>query len=335
MIWLWIGLGLLGAALVAFALWFVRFVIPLRERMVNVCVRTFQEKPLFIVPRGQPIAGAEDVSFPTTDGLKLRGCWLKGSGNRRGVILFGLEYGSNRWFCHSYCEHLLAHGFDVFTFEPRNQGDSDCLPGYDPLQWVTHHEVADFRAALAWLKSRPEADPRGVGFFGISKGGGAGLLAFAREPYVRCFVTDGAFATLTTVLPYMRRWAPIFTRRKWLQKSAPDWLYALVSKIGLERIGHLRNCRFLDVESAMARVAPRPLLMIHGGADNYIKPAMAQALFDRAGPPKEFWLVEGAKHNQAITVAGDEYRRRVLGFFEKHLAEPVQARTKPLFAAML
>ena len=60
--------------------------------------------------------------------------------------------------------------------------------------------------------------------------------------------------------------------------------------------------------------------MIHGGGDTYIKPDMARALFDCAGEPKEFWLVEKAKHNQALHVAGDEYRRRVLAFFDQHLA---------------
>ncbi len=47
---------------------------------------------------------------------------------------------------------------------------------------------------------------------------------------------------------------------------------------------------------------------------------MARALFALAGPPKEFWLVEKAKHNQAMHVANGEYRRRVLEFFDKHLA---------------
>jgi hypothetical protein len=60
--------------------------------------------------------------------------------------------------------------------------------------------------------------------------------------------------------------------------------------------------------------------MIHGGSDTYIKPDMARGMFDRAGPPKEFWLVEGAKHNQAIQVAGEEYQRRVLDFFLENLA---------------
>src|SRR5262245_21591011 len=173
---------------------------------VGHLVRIFQEKPLFVIPRGQPSPDAEDVHVTTDDGRTLRGCYLRGTGPRRGVILFGLEFGSNRWSCIPYCEHLLASGFDVFALEPRGQGDSDPQPGYDPLQWVTDYEVRDTQAALRYLKARPDADPRGVGFFGISKGAAAGLIAGARDPYVRCFATDGAFATYTTLVPYMRQW---------------------------------------------------------------------------------------------------------------------------------
>src|SRR5262249_55000204 len=73
------------------------------------------------------------------------------------------------------------------------------------------------------------------------------------------------------------------------------------------------------------RLAPRPLLMIHGGGDTYIKPEMARALFELAGAPREFWLVEGAKHNQALHVANGDYQRRVREFFEAHLAADVPA----------
>ena len=45
------------------------------------------------------------------------------------MILFGLEFGSNRWSCQPYCEHLLAAGYDVFAFETRSQGDSERAAG--------------------------------------------------------------------------------------------------------------------------------------------------------------------------------------------------------------
>lgn len=228
MVLFWLGLATLCSLplLIAGGLGFKHLFV--RWKYQHLVVRIFQEKPLFIIPRGQPLPEAEDVCFPTTNGLTLHGCYLATPKQRRGVILFGLEFGSTRWSCWSYCEHLVAAGFDVFAFETRNQGESDALPGYDPLQWVTDYEVSDARAALAYLKARPDADPRGVGFFGISKGAGAGLLAAARDPYVRCFVTDGMFATYTTVVPYMRQWFRIYNQSYALHGLLPSWYYGVV-----------------------------------------------------------------------------------------------------------
>lgn len=327
MAWLlWVGLGVVAslvAGLLAFGLFLFVMYFYLRWTYARYLTRIFQETPLFIIPRGQPVPGAEDVTFPSEDGLALRGCYLKTAApRRRGVILFGLEFGSNRWASVPYCESLLAHGFDVFAFESRGQGESEIQPGYEPLQWVADHEVRDARAALRYLKDRPDADPRGVGFFGVSKGGGAGLIAAAADPYVRCFVTDGIFGTFTTMVPYMKKWITIYSKQYLIQALLPDWYYELIARTCVGRLQKIRNCRYVDLEKALPRLAPRPLLMIHGGADTYIKPEMARALFRRARRPKDLWLVDGAKHNQAIQVAGAEYHRRVCEFFQTHLAEP-------------
>jgi len=296
----------------------------IRVRYMHHLVRIFQEKPLFIIPRGQPLPDAEEVRFPTSDGLTLAGCYLRASGRRRGVLLFGLEFGSNCWACRSYCEHLVENGFDVFAFESRNQGSSDAMPGYEPIQWVTTFEVRDVEAALAYLKSRPDADPRGVGFFGISKGAGAGLMVAARDPYVRCCVTDGVFGTYTTLVPYMKQWFRIYNTHYAIQGLIPLWFYGLVGLAGLRVIERERGCRFPHLERCLPRLAGRPLLMIHGLADTYIKAEMAHRLFTFARLPKELWMVENAKHNQALQVAGEAYRQRILRFFETHLAESLE-----------
>lgn len=319
MVWFW---GILAASvllLVVLGYLAHRFVV---RNYLPPTIRIFQEKPLFIIPFGQPTADAEDVAFPTTNNLMLRGCYLKACGPRKGVILFGPEFGSNRWSCVPYCEFLRDEGFDVFSFEVRNQGDSDCMPGYDPLQWVTDYEVQDFRAALAYLKHRDDADPRGVGLFGISKGGSAGILAAAKDPYLRCIVTDGVFAAHSTMVPYMQKWVLIYCRSSRIVRAVPGWYYRLMGLIAIRRTEKQRHCHFPHLEHAMHRLSPRPLLMIHGGGDTYIKPDMARALFDLAEEPKEFWLVNRAKHNQAFQLANGQYKQRVLSFFETHLAAP-------------
>lgn len=330
MMFVWIVLEFVATVLALAVVGLLALYLFLRWRYGPQMARIFQEIPLFIIPRGQPVEGAEDVRFQSTDGIELCGCYLRTTASqRKGVILFGLEYGSNRWACVPYCEQLLAKGFDIFSFECRGQGDSGKHEGYEPLQWVTNFEVSDTQAALAYLKNRPDADPRGIGFFGISKGGGAGLLAAANDPYVRCFVTDGVFGTFTTMVPYMRKWVAIYNKNYFIQHCLPSWYYEMIGRYAVRRLSRQRlNCRFPDLEKVMKKLAPRPLLMIHGGADTYIKPEMTEALFRRAREPKELWLVDGAKHNQALNVAGEEYHRRVLDFFETRLMAP-RTETEP------
>lgn len=320
MVLFWVGLGLTCVPAVLVVTWMVRCYHWLIRNYLQHMRRIYQEKPLFIIPRGEPRPEAEEVSFASSDGLKLRGCYFKASGCRRGVILFGLEFGANRWSCWGYCEHLVNAGFDVFAFETRNQGNSDHLPGYEPLQWLTDYELQDTQAALAYLKDRADADPHGVGFFGISKGGNAGLLASSLDPYIRCCVTDGAFATYSTVVPYLRRWFRLYNQRHHIHDLIPDWYFGMVGRVGLRQVEEERRCRFPDLEPLLRRIAPRPLLMIHGEADTYIRPEMARTLFGYARKPCEFWLVKDAKHNQALLINGTEYRTRVLQFFERHLA---------------
>src|SRR5262249_37625902 len=79
-----------------------------------------------------------------------------------------------------------------------------------------------------------------------------------------------------------------------------------------------RRCRFAKLERVIGRLG-RPLLMIHGEQDTYIKPETAQALYAKASGPKELWFVEKAKHNQALNVAGKDYDGRIGQFFNRHL----------------
>ncbi len=318
---MWTALGLslfcvpllVVGGLITYVYWYVRLF------HLDSLQRIFVEKPLFIIPRGEFDPAAEEIRLPIADGMNLQGVYFKAhSGPRKGVILFGIEYGADRWSCRSYCDPLLDAGFDVFAYEPRNQGKSDAIPNYEPLQWITSSEVADARSALAYLKSRADADPKGVGFFGVSKGANAGLALMSEDASIRCGATDGAFGLLSVMLPYMRHWIGIYNRRYLVHGLMPAWFYAHMARVGMRRVERERRVRFFHLEDRARRIR-QPLLMIHGEADSYIKVVMARAIFDRATGPKEFWAVPGARHNQSVGLAGDEYARRVVAFFEANL----------------
>ena len=308
------GLGLLGLALFAAGHYYYR------TRFLHQIVRIFEEKPLFIVPKGKPIPGADDVTFTTPDGFELRGCYLKTAGPRKGVVLFAPEFGSNRWAVGQYCGDLVDAGYDVFAYEPRNQGESDADPDYSPLQWVVDKDLTDLKAAVAYLKKRPDASPDGIGIFGISKGGSVGLALAAEDGWVRCIVTDGAYAAYTTMVPYMRRWVQIYSPYRKMQDMLPGFFYGSLGVVAMARSASRRGVRYLAIESRLRRLR-QPLLMIHGGADAYIKPEMAETLFRKArSRVKDLWVVPKAKHNQALHIAGAGYTRRLVSFFDAHLS---------------
>jgi dipeptidyl aminopeptidase/acylaminoacyl peptidase len=322
--WFYVGLFLAVPPIVVGLVLAVLYLY-VRWKFMGQITRIFQEKPLFVIPRGEPDPRAEEVTITAADGLALRGCYFTTTAvRRRGVILFGLEFGSNRWACRQYCQSLLEAGYDVFAMEPRNQGESDRDPNYEPLQWVTDRDVSDMRAAVAYLRGRSDADPRGIGLFGISKGGSTGLIVAASDPWVRCVATDGMYGTHTTVVPYMQRWIQIYSGAYRIQRAVPTWFYGMIGTLSVKKVARNRGVTYPSVEKAAARLH-RPLLMIHGEGDTYIKPDMARKIFERAnGEPKKLWIVPNAKHNQALHIAGDEYNRAVVEFFDRHLAGPME-----------
>ena len=303
------------SALIPVAL-FIVYTFWICVRFVPTIMRIFQERPLLRPPEAAPDPEAEDVRFRTSDGLWLQGSWLPARGTAaRGTVVFCHEFLADRWSCRLYCDRLRDHGMDVFTFDFRNHGQSDRLEGYRATQWVSDHELTDLRAALAHVVDRTGAEGLPIYLFGISRGGGAAVLATALQPQVAALATDSAFPTHLMQLAYMRRWVGIYFQHPWIYRLMPDWHYALIGWVARSLIARHNGCRFPKVERAIRRVAPRPLLMIHGAKDSYVVPEIAQQLFALAQNPKQLCMVPEAKHNGAVLVEGDRYVERLRCFF--------------------
>jgi len=309
------------------------FVAYIHLKYTPIVVRVFEEKPMFLPFRAPRVDGGEDVRFVTRDGLRLAGTYFPARTARRtGVVVFCHEYLGDRWSVIPYAGHLRDLGFDLFCFDFRNHGESQGDPIYKPHQWVTEYEVLDLQAALGYLRSRPDADLAGVGLFGVSRGGGTALCVTAKDPRVWGVATDGAFPVRGTMLSYILRWAEIYVSNPVFWKAMPIWTFEIVSWLARVRTQSRLHCRYADLERAVARVAPRPWLAIHGQKDAYIGVDIARTLFDRAGQPKEFCVVAGAKHNQCRIKEPTIYPDRLSAFFTRYaprsqasLAEPARA----------
>lgn len=311
-----IALGTVGLLLFLF-LAFTLYVLVTYTKHID---RIFEHKPLLVAPKRPPRPDVERVEFAAPGGRKLVGGYVRSSGSpRRGVILFCHEYTADRWLFDEYVGYLTDDGFDIFSFDFCNHGESDAIPGYDPLQWVTEHEVQDVRAAIAYLRSRPDA-PSEIGIFGVSKGGGAAIMAASRQAFIKAVATDGAFPTHGTMTHYEMVWVEIYSSLPNVYKLLPRWYYAMVGEYVLLRLRKRRKVRYSRIERGMRGLGKRSLFMIHGGRDNYIKPVIVERLFALASGPKELWIVEKAKHNGCLAKAGEKYRERVRSFFRVTLA---------------
>lgn len=325
--WILIAIGVVLAVALIVVLFTAYVVIAYGKHIYRI----FETKPLFLIPQGSPVADTEPVTFRTADGRTLAGSYARHSnGPRRGVVLFCHEFGANRWLFDPYVGYLRESGFDVFAFDFSNQGESAPIAGYEPLQWVTSHEVDDVLAAVEYLKHRPDA-PKGIGLFGVSKGGSAGLAAAARDPYVRAIITDGAFPTHGTVTLYEMRWVQIYVRLGAAYRVLPRWFYSLLTACAVHIMQHRHHVQYVSLEGALRRLKTRPWLMIHGAHDNYINREIATRFFVCTGRPvEEIWFVEKAKHNGCLKTAGDRYRAKVRDFFLRHLSEAGATTNEPV-----
>jgi pimeloyl-ACP methyl ester carboxylesterase len=298
--------------------------------VLKVALPIFEGKPPFGSEQHPHDPSAEPVSIPTSYGLRLQGSLFRTlQGEPRGLVLFCHELESDHWSALSYCEGLLAAGFHVLAFDFRNHGDSDTMPGYEPTCWLTSFEVDDVLAAVDYISDRPDLRELPLGIFGVSRGGGAALVAAARCASIDRVATDGAYSCNEMLLHFTARWGRLYIP-EWMLQLQPRW--HMTSTLAVIRsVSQLRRgCEYANIEKAVDRLRDKPALMLSGERDTYVIPRQTLNLHARTGQDESgVWIVPGAKHNMARQVAPDEYDRRLVEFFSaleqpRPLARPAQ-----------
>lgn len=308
MIWIYAALG---AALLVYA---YQFTIHYVRLIKNIFLNSTISAP---PQRRWEIAG-EVVKFLSLDGVELKGLFVpRIAGEPRGTIVFAHEVGAGLNSYERYCAFLLEEGYQIFSFDFRGQHAEE-NEHYNPTQWASENEYYDLLGALAYVQGRQDVDADRIGLFGVSRGATTCLCVLGRSPGVRAVVCDGAFSTRATMMSYIRRWAPIYFPR-WLATRLPNWLIAYLSFLGLQSAQRKLGLRLLSLEWSLRRNAAVPVFVIHGKKDRYIESCLAPWLYDRIRASKELWIVEGARHNEAVLLQPEEYRRRVTAFVREYV----------------
>ena len=243
----------------------------------------------------------ESVSFPSADGITLRGWYVDTPGEHTVMVLHGSGSVKDNYINMEMSRALAGAGYDVLLFDFRGHGESDGSM-FSLGKW----ETRDIAGALAYLESRGIHE---VGVLAYSMGAASVLLAAPDHPQIRAIVADSSFAKLSTVIQSEGSKALFF-----MPVMYPG--IALMSKLmfGIDPDE-------TQPMKAVAQLGDRPLFLIHTTGDSLIPVGEIYEL-EKAGagnPNMETWVAQGAAHVSAFADHKEEYVRRVVGFFDKYL----------------
>jgi alpha-beta hydrolase superfamily lysophospholipase len=271
------------------------------------------------------------------------------------VLCQGLS-GEKRKVLPEVASAFAAAGYVTLAFDYCGCGESEDRrkrPYVFPSE-----RVEDALSAIAYLAQLPFVDAGRIGLYSISYGGPVAIHAAAYDRRVKCLAIvsgpgDGPEFLASLMTP--PAWEALLkeieadrSSRAVTGKSAlvplshiirfPDSFWARYRRLGsgdesesLPEATGPAPVPMLSLESADAMlrslpgtviplVKPRPILFVHGGADDVAKPELAKALFEKAGEPRKFVSLPGLDHIALDN--GEGLRTQValaLKWFDEHL----------------
>jgi dipeptidyl aminopeptidase/acylaminoacyl peptidase len=198
-------------------------------------------------------------------------------------------------------EKISSHCFAVFIFNFRGTGASG--GNLDMLGWTR-----DLEAVIDYLYALPQLDNTYLSLLGFSGGAAVSVYVAAHDKRVSSviacacpdeFTIFNRFDETKSMIEHFRSIGTI--RDKDFPPSLGEWLK------GFELV------RPIDY---IARISPRPLLLVNGSEDDTVEVFRASRLYARAGEPKQLAIVEGAGHRlrhseAAMTIVIDWLRALV------------------------
>ncbi len=228
---------------------------------------------------GLPI---EDVWFQASDGVRLFGWYVEAAADRP-VILW----------CHGNAGNIINRldnlrllyqlGLSIFLFDYRGYGKSQSVRPSERGLYADAHGAYDYLTRIR--KIRPER----IVLFGRSLGASvAGELAVERP--ASALILESSFPSIEAVAKFYYGGLPV------------HW--------------------FLGAEHRLIDRLPQlslPKLIIHGDKDGIIPIEFGRQVFDAAKPPKEWYVIHGADHNNTYLIGGRAYFRQLGEFIRRAL----------------
>jgi uncharacterized protein len=237
------------------------------------------------------VSGLRAVTFPSRTGDSIAGYFA--SGPRRATVILAHGSGGERSDLAAEARALALAGFGVLVFDWPGHGESQ-----GSVEWGKSERAA-LIGAIDWLCARDDVDSSRLGALGFSMGGYVLTQTAVSDLRLRAVALAGSPPRALEHLYWEYRRFGRLTQ----------WPARLALKLAGMRTDELVPA---DV---IARLQPRPVLVIGGEKDELVPPWMAQQLFSAAQQPKQLLLLPQAGHGNYQRSDGDSYTSALVDFF--------------------
>jgi alpha-beta hydrolase superfamily lysophospholipase len=249
------------------------------------------------VPLPKDLA-AQQVTFPSESGATIHG-WLIVPATYRGVVVLQHGVHADKSTLVERARFLSQAGYAVLLFDFQSHGESigkEITFGY--------LESRDSQAAVEFVKQRFPGQPIAVD--GVSLGAAAAALAEPPLP-VQAMVFESMYPTIVDA-----------TKDRIEMRLGS--LGRCLSPLLTDQIPLRDGCSTDDLRPivSVAKITA-PKLFMSGTADLDTKFTETQALFSNAAQPKVLVPIEGARHEDLLHFAPEQYKKTVLGFLKANL----------------
>ena len=220
----------------------------------------------------------EDVWFQSGDGTMLFGWYVEAQADRP-VILWCHGNAGNIINRLENLRELYRIGLSVFIFDYRGYGRSQGKPSEEGL-------YQDALGAYDYLTRTRMIRPERIVVFGRSLGAAVAGEVAVQKPAAG-LILESAFPSIGAVAKFHYGGVPVH----WLLGAN----FALIDRLPQLSL---------------------PKLIIHGEKDDIIPLELGRQVFEAAKPPKSFYVIEGADHNNTYQVGGMTYFRRWAEFVQ-------------------
>lgn len=250
----------------------------------------------------------QDVVIAGGDpGIDLAGWWIPGEVGETAIILcHGIHSSKANDTLLVVAGMLHRNGYSVLLFDYRDHGFSSQEDGMISLGI---REYRDIIAVFEWLVQKKEIPASKIGLYGLSMGGGYVAAAFMEDQRIPAVVMESPYAHLQMII-----------EEELARNGFPKWLsHGAILSARLRTGDDLMSMPPLD---AVGRSNGRPMLVIHGMADNRVGVHHSQMMVDQAELKQASltsWLVEDLKHIEAPIAFPLRYEKTLVDFYDQAL----------------